>query len=409
MATPKYDLVVFGATSFVGQILTRYLWSEYALQDLNWAIAGRSAEKLDRLKQPLAHEDARRLPVIIADASDAVSLRQLCDQARLIVSTVGPYALYGEGLLRACAESGTDYCDLTGEVQWMKRMIERYESSAKSSGARIVHACGFDSIPSDMGVWFGQQQAREKFGENCQHIKMRVRKMRGGLSGGTVASMINGAKEAVADPALRRLLRDPYALCPADHGYWARQHDPRGEYDADLQSWVGPFIMSSINTRVVFRSNALSGDAYGKDFRYDEGALTGADKKGMWRARGVQAGMGLFGLGVALPPTRWVLERFVLPKPGEGPCPRAQEKGFWELDFIGRLRGGQKIHVRLSGDRDPGYGSTAKMLGQAAMCLAFDIDKATVGGGFWTPATAMGGKLISRLEQHAGLSFRVID
>jgi short subunit dehydrogenase-like uncharacterized protein len=408
MATQQYDIVVFGASSFVGQILTRYLWKQYGLRDLNWAIAGRSSEKLNQLKQSLGHEDARNLPVVTADAGDEASLRQLCEQARLVVSTVGPYALYGEGLVKACAESGTDYCDLTGEVQWMKRMIERYQVAAQSSGARLVHACGFDSIPSDLGVWFCQQQAREKFGETCQHIKMRVRKIRGGLSGGTVASVINGAREAMADPDLRRQLRDPYALCPPDHGYWARQHNPQAEYDADLHSWVGPFIMSSINTRVVFRSNALSGDAYGKDFRYDEGSLTGADKKGMWRARGVQAGMGLFGLGVVLPPTRWVLERFVLPKPGEGPSPRAQEKGYWEMDFFGRLRTGQSIHVLVTGDRDPGYGSTAKMLGQAAMCLAFGTDREAVGGGFWTPATAMDGKLIPRLEQHAGLSFRVI-
>lgn len=289
MATQQYDIVVYGASSFVGQVLTRYLWEQYGLHDLDWAIAGRSSEKLDRLKHSLGHQEAVNLPVITADARDDASLRHLCDQTRLVISTVGPYALYGEGMVKACAESGTDYCDLTGEVQWMKRMIDRYQQSAQSSGARIVHACGFDSIPSDLGVWFCQQQAKEKFGEHCQQIKMRVRRMRGGLSGGTVASMINGAKEAIADPELRRLLRDPYALCPPDHGYWVRQQNPQVEYDQDLHSWAAPFIMSSVNTRVVFRSNALRGDAYGKDFRYDEASLTGDGNRGMLRARGLQA------------------------------------------------------------------------------------------------------------------------
>lgn len=407
MASPQFDIVVFGASSFVGQILTRYLWETCRSDDVSWAIAARSPDKLSDLKASLG-EDAKDLPVLIADAKDEHSLKALCEKTRLVISTVGPYALYGEGLVKTCAETGTDYCDLAGEVQWMKRMIDRYQQRAKSSGARIVHACGFDSIPSDLGVYFCQERAKETLGEYCQHIKMRVRKMRGGLSGGTIASMINAAKEAMADPELRRLLKDPYSLCPPDHGYWARQHSPQVEYDEDLHSWAAPFVMSSINTRVVFRSNALSGDKYGKDFRYDEATLTGDGGTGRLRAHSLQGGMGAFGVGIVLPPTRWVLEKFVLPKPGQGPSPKAQAKGYYELDFIGRTAGGSRIHTLVSGDRDPGYGSTAKMLGQAALCLAFDIDKEAVAGGFWTPATAMNGKLIPRLEKFAGLQFHVV-
>lgn len=403
MASTQFDIVVFGATSFVGQILTRYLWETYGLDGPRWAIAGRSADKLRKVKNSLG-DRAGDLPEVVADANDESSLKSLCEQTRLMISTVGPYALYGEGLVKACAETGTDYCDLTGEVQWMKRMIDRYEPTARSSGARIVHTCGFDSIPSDLGVYFCQEQASEKFGKYCRHIKMRVRKMRGGMSGGTVASMINAVRETSADSELRRLMQNPYALCPPGHDYQVRQHNPTVEYDPDLNSWVAPFIMSAINTRVVFRSNALSNDRYGKDFRYDEGTLTGDGGKGKWRARSLQYGTGLFGLGVVLPPSRWLLEKFVLPKPGEGPSPEQQEKGLFVIDFIGTVDG-STIHTEVSGDRDPGYGSTAKMLGESAMCLAFDIDKETVPGGFWTPATAMGGKLISRLEGKAGLTF----
>lgn len=401
----RFDIVVFGASSFVGQILTRYLWQTYGERDLQWAIAGRSAEKLRQVKSALGSE-ADGLTEIVADAGDHPSLAALCEQAGLVISTVGPYALYGEGLVKACAESGTDYCDLTGEVQWMKRMIDRYEETARSSGARIVHTCGFDSIPSDLGVYFCQEQARQAFGEYCEHVRMRVRKMRGGMSGGTVASMTNAVREAASSPETRRLMQNPYALCPPGHDYAVRQHNPAADYEEDLNSWVAPFIMSAINTRVVFRSNALSGDRYGKDFRYDEGTLTGDGAGGKWRARGLRYGMGVFGFGVALPPTRWLLEKFALPKPGEGPSPEAQEKGFFVLDFIGRTRGGAVIHTEVSGDRDPGYGSTAKMLGEAAMCLAFDIERDKVPGGFWTPATAMNGKLIARLEEKAGLAFR---
>lgn len=408
MASPHFDIVVFGATSFVGQILTRYLWETYRSEDLNWAIAARSTSKLNELKASLG-DGAMELPVLIADAEDEQSLKAMCEQAGLVVSTVGPYALYGEGLVKSCAETGTDYCDLTGEVQWMKQMIERYQKSAQASGARLVHACGFDSIPSDLGVFFCQERAQEHYGKYCQHIKMRVRKMRGGLSGGTVASMINGAKEAMGNPELRRQLKDPYSLCPPNHGYWARQHNPQVEHDEDLRSWAAPFVMSSINTRVVFRSNALAGDRYGKDFRYDEAILTGEGGKGKLRALGLQGGMGAFGLGVVVPPTRWVLQRFVLPKPGEGPSPKAQEKGYYEIDFVGRTADGSIVHTLVTGDRDPGYGSTAKMLGQAAMCLAYDVDKNSLPGGFWTPATAMDGKLIPRLEKYAGLKFELIS
>jgi len=410
MNKPALDVVVFGATSFVGQILARYLFEQYGVGgELRWAAAGRSRPRLEELRQSLGR-GAGKLELRVADAGDEASLRQLCAGTRVVVSTVGPYALYGEPLVRVCAESGTDYCDLTGEVQWMKRMIDRYEDAARQSGARIVHNCGFDSIPSDLGVHFLQQQARAKFAQPCEAVKMRVRSMRGGFSGGTVASLLNVLKEVAADPALRKSLQNPYLLCPAGKVKGVRQPNVSlAEYDADFDAWVAPFVMSAINTRVVHRSNALSGHAYGREFRYEEAVLTGRGVRGRLMATATGAGLGAFMLAGSVGPLRAALEKFVLPAPGEGPSPEQQRTGGFDLRFHGRTGDGRVIRARVTGDRDPGYGSTAKMLAQAAACLAEDIPRARVGGGFWTPATAFGDKLIARLEAHSGVTFELLE
>ena len=404
----KHEIVVFGATSFVGQILCRHLAEQFNAGELDWAVAGRSPEKLDKLRATLA--DAHRdVPQIVADAADEAALRELASKARVVISTVGPYALYGEPLVKVCAESGTDYCDLTGEVQWIRRMIERYEKTAAASGARIVHCCGFDSIPSDLGVHFLQHKALERFGSPCERVKMRVRGMRGGISGGTVASMMNIAREAADDPALRREIANPYSLCPPDHPTNTRQPSVGfAEHDEDFGAWVAPFVMGGINTRIVHRSNALAERAYGDSFRYDEAVLTGRGIGGYVTATSISTAIGAFMLGAGIAPTRWVLEKFV-PAPGEGPGPEAQEKGFFDLRFVGKTADGEILRVKVMGDRDPGYGSTAKMLSQAGLCLARDIGKETTPGGFWTPATIFGDRLIERLRRDAGLTFEVLD
>ena len=346
---------------------------------------------------------------MVADAADDASLRELCASSRVVVSTVGPYALHGEPLVRACAETGTDYCDLTGEVQWIRRMIERYQATARASGARIVHCCGFDSIPSDMGVYFLQREARSRFGAPCPRIKMRVRAMRGEFSGGTSASLMNLMKEASADPALRKELADPYSLCPPGSVPTVRQPEVRwAELDPDFDAWVAPFVMSAINTRVVHRTNALAGHAYGSDFVYDEATLMGRGPAGALAANAMAASIGGFMLAGAIGPLRAALERFVLPKPGQGPSPEAQRTGFFDLRFVGTMADGRRIRSKLRGDRDPGYGSTARMLGQAAACLALDIDKAATPGGFWTPATIFGDRLIERLSERSGLTFEIV-
>ncbi|MFT5636780.1 MAG: short subunit dehydrogenase-like uncharacterized protein [Cognaticolwellia sp.] len=408
--SPKFDIIIFGATSFVGQILTRYMLAHFAVVgELKWAIAGRSQNKLNELKLSLGTA-GETLDVLVADAADEDSLHSLCLSTRVIISTVGPYALYGEPLVKVCVALGTDYCDLTGEVQWIAKMLERYEDEAKRSGARIVNSCGFDSVPSDLGVYFLQHHAKQKFGQTCSSIKMRVKKMKGAASGGTVASMTNIFKEVASNPALRKVLANPYAICPSDHGNTVRQDNMnRPQYDDDFNSWVAPFVMAVINTRIVHRSNALVEDGYSQHFDYNEAMLTGKGLMGSGIAAGVGIGLGGFAMAAVIPPTRWAMEKFILPKPGEGPSIEAQEKGFYDLRFYGKTDDGQEIRCKVTGDQDPGYGSTAKMLAQAAACLAQDISKDNVQGGFWTPASVFGTQLITRLEQHAGLTFEIID
>ena len=331
----------------------------------------------------------------------------LCHSTRVILSTVGPYDLYGEPLVQACCQTGTDYCDLTGEMHWIKRMQEKYNEAAVNSGARIVHACGFDSIPSDCGVHFLQKHSSKNHGKACSKINMGVKRISGGLSGGTIASMLNMTKQIIKDPSLRKELNNPYSCCPPDHGFTARQVNITVAYDEHAKSWLAPFMMAAINTRIVHRSNALSGKAYGEQFYYQEATLTGDSKAGEKRAKRMATGFKLFNLATAISPIRWLLERFVLAKPGEGPSPEEQINGEFDLRFRGQTEQGEVVKVKVTGDRDPGYGSTAKMISQAAMCLAFDIDQQTPGG-FWTPATLLGDTLIERLQTHAGLTFEVL-
>lgn len=404
-ADRRLDLVVYGATSFVGQILCRRLVERQGVDsDLRWAIAGRDRAKLDRV----ATETGADVERIIADASDPAALRTMAEATRVVVSTVGPYALHGSDLVEAVAEAGTDYCDLTGETQWMRRMIDAHSDTAESSGARIVHACGFDSIPSDLGVWHLQQRALEQFGAPCESVSMRVANMRGGASGGTVASMVNLMEEVSTDPTLRKLLADPYALAPPDMRSGPTQPDiDRPRHDDASRQWVAPFVMAAVNTRVVHRTHALLGRPWGAGFTYDEAMLTGAGALGAAKAGGLSAGLAA-GMGlVMLGPTRRVLNRYVLPKSGEGPSPEAQERGSFELRLFGTTADGQTIRTRVTGDRDPGYGGTARMLAEAAVALV-ELDPDRVEGGFWTPASAFGDDLVDRLEAHAGIRFEVV-
>lgn len=408
MSSPQYDLVIFGATSFVGAITAEYMLSKYgASGPIRWAVAARSEAKLVKLKAELGPE-AKDLGVIVANSDDEASLRAMCGQTRLVISTVGPYALYGDALVKVCADTGTHYCDLTGETQWIAAMQGAHEDAAKQSGALIVHSCGFDSIPSDMGVHFLQEVVEAEFGRTCETVEMGVKAAKGGASGGTVASLINVLKEAQADPSLRKKLADHYLLCPDDHGYTAKQEERARYYSDALESWCAPFVMAAINTRNVHRSNALQDNRYGANFRYSEYTMTGSGAKGSLGSIAMTAGMGgLMGV-LALGPTRMLAEKFLLPKPGEGPSPQEQKDGFYKLVFAGTLPSGEVRRVRVTGDRDPGYGSTAKMLAEAALCILEQADEGETKGGFWTPASLMGAPLRERLSENAGLTFEVL-
>lgn len=395
----SFDIIVYGATSFVGQILTEYM-ANYAkgenAEEVTWAIAGRSESKLLELKSRL---DLSDLPHFVADASDLNGLTELANKTKVIITTVGPYALYGETMVNACVTTGTDYCDLTGEPQWINEMLNKYEAAAKKTGARIINSAGFDSIPSDIGVYKTQQLAIEKSGVPAKQIKMRVRKIKGAASGGTIASMLNIFKEAKENPELRKVLANPYVLCPKNHEFKLRQKNHvKAEYDSELLIWTMPFVMAAINERIVHRTNALLDNKYGTDFKYDE-AMSGKTGLQAWT---FTLGLGTFVMAASISPLRSLLANYVLPKPGEGPSPKEQLEGMFDLRFHARLTNGENLVVKVEGDRDPGYGSTAKMLCQAAICLAKDVPK--LKGGFWTPASALNDHLIKRLSDHAGVT-----
>lgn len=404
-ARSKCDLVVFGATGFVGEILCHYLDTRLANSDLKWAIAGRDQAKLEALQSTLKSP----VGIEIVDAHDQRALDALVNRTALVISTVGPYAKHGSMLVEAAARAGTDYCDLTGEPQWMQRMIDSHSEAANASGARIVHACGFDSIPSDLGVAFTQQAAFERFGEYCGQISMRVKAIRGGVSGGTVASMLNLVEEAKVDPHTRRILANPYALAPT--GMREGIHQPNivaPIRDIASQNWIAPFAMATVNTRVVHRTHALLGRPWGDVFLYDEATMTGTGAVGLARATAMSGGAGAFFGAANVRPVRKALEKYVLPKPGEGPSVDKQQSGFFDLRFFGTTTSGHTLTTKVTGDRDPGYGSTAKMLGEAAIAL-LTADPADVPGGFWTPASALSPAFVDPLQQHAGLTFSTLD
>lgn len=393
----EFEVVVYGASGFTGRLVVEYLQRQYGT-NVAWAMAGRDQAKLEAVRG----EIGATAPILIASASDPASLEALTQRTKVVLTTVGPYQLYGEPLLAACVKAGTDYVDLCGEPNWMAAMIADYEVQAKASGARITFSCGFDSIPFDLGVFFLQQQARERFGAPLAKVHGRVRKMKGGFSGGTMASMLATMQAVQRNPMLVRLLADPFALAGAQGA-----HQPRGDeaQHDDGIGWAAPFVMAPINTKNVHRSNALMNYAYGRDFTYDEMMLTGDGPAGARRAQSAvkqsKTQTALLGFG----PTRAFLRTFVLPKPGQGPSKHERETGRYDVLFVGATADGRTLRVGVKGDKDPGYGSTSKMISESALCLARDVGRDTTAGGIWTPAAAMGATLIERLQGHAGLTF----
>lgn len=406
------DVVVWGASGFTGRLVAAYLFERYGTDgELRWAMAGRNKAKLEEIRAQLG-SDAHDVPILIGDSSDAESLAAITLSTSVICSTVGPFARYGSEMVAACARHGTHYCDITGEVQWMRRMIDSYEEDAHESGARIVHTCGFDSIPSDLGCFYVNRAMWERHGLPCREVRLAVRKMKGTFSGGTIASMLNALEESKLDPDARRALGHPYGLNPAGAQSGDDGPDQKGpRWDEDFGSWTAPFVMASVNTRVVRRSNVLMEYAYGKNFRYSESTLTGKGPAGWARATSMTAAMGAFLATASFGPTRAMLNKMFLPQPGEGPTREQRETGCFELIVLGKHPQDQKLDIRarVTGDRDPGYGATCKMLGESAACLALDKDRIAIEGGFWTPASAMGDLLLKRLRRDAGMTFEIMD
>jgi short subunit dehydrogenase-like uncharacterized protein len=389
-SSSNFDIVVYGATGFTGQLVAEYLAARYRNDaSLKWAMAGRSLDKLKSVRDAIgAPADT---PLIVADAGDPASLKAMIDQTRSVISTVGPYQFYGNELVAACAGSGTDYFDLCGEPVWMRQMIDAHEATAKSSGARIVFSCGFDSLPFELGAFFVQEEAKRVFGAAVSRVKGRVRDMRGTLSGGTAASAKATFDAVAKDLSLVAILNNPFALTPGFEG----PKQPRGNkpiYEEDLQSWAAPFMMALINTRNLHRSNMLMGFPYGKEFVYDEMVLTGPGEKGEAIAKRVMAAN-----NEKTGPNA--------PRPGEGPSKQERESGRYDLLYVAIGPDGRQVRASVKGDRDPGYGSTSKMIAECAICLLRDTPDVTPG--FWTPGAAMQHKLIKRLIVHAGLTFQV--
>src|SRR6201993_5370418 len=386
----KYDIVVYGATGFTGQLVAEYLAARYKNdKDLKWAMAGRSLDKLKSVREAVGAPADTTL--ITADSSDVASLQAMVDQAKVVISTVGPSHFYGNELAAAGAAGGTDYIDLCGEPIWMRQMIDKHEAAAKASGARIVFSCGFDSVPFELGAFYVQEEAKRVFGAPVSRVKGRVRDMRGTLSGGTAASAKATFDAVAKDLSLVTILNDPFALTPGFSG----PKQPKGNkaaYEEDLKSWTAPFMMALINTRNVHRSNMLMGFPYGKDFVYDEMVLTGAGEKGEANAKKVMAANS----EKTGPNAR---------KPGEGPSKEEQQNGLFDLLYVAVAPDGRQVRASVKGDRDPGYGSTSKMISECAICLVRDTPD--VPAGFWTPGAAMQHKLIKRLVDHAGLTFQV--
>jgi short subunit dehydrogenase-like uncharacterized protein len=384
----EFDVVVYGATGFTGRLVAEYLTTLSARTDApRWAMAGRSLAKLEEIRSSVAAPTDT--PLLVADAADSTALRSMAERTHVVISTVGPYQLYGSPLIEACVATGTGYVDLCGEPGWMREMIDAHEAAARRSGARIVFSCGFDSIPFDCGVQQLQKRCREAWGRPAPRIKARVRAMRGTFSGGTAASLKATLAAAARRPALFKLLADPFALTPGFSGP-SQPNTLLPHWDATVGAWVAPFIMAPINTKNVHRTNFLLGHAYGAAFLYDEMIVAGLRDIGKAAAE--------------------VIAKFNPlssekgPKPGEGPSREERESGFYDILFVAEAEGKEALRLAVKGDRDPGYGSTSKMISEAALCLAREAPEQ---GGFWTPGALMGDALVSRLTEDAGLTFEL--
>ncbi len=389
MAEPEFDIIVYGATGYTGRLVAEYLNNHYGASTNapKWAMAGRNLEKLEEVRDEIGAPGTT--PLVVANADDLGELEAMCRRTKVVITTVGPYQLYGDKLVAACVATGTDYADLCGEPAWMAEKIAEHHDNARTSGARICFSSGFDSIPFDLGVMMTQKAAKERFGKPAKRIRGRVRAMAGTFSGGTAASLGATMKAAAKKPAIINILRDPFALAPGFDG----PSQPSGmipTYESDLGKWAAPFIMAPINTKNVHRTNFLLGHPYGEDFKYDEMMLTSPGEAGKAAANAVAEMMkNPFGAKA--------------PKPGEGPTKEERENGFYDVLFVAEAPDGEgeALHYSVKGKYDPGYGSTSRMITETAMGLLHS----DAPGGVGTPGSFLGETLVDRLQEHAELTF----
>ena len=412
MKNIEYDLVIMGATGFTGKLVVEYLIENYGVEneEFTWAIAGRDINKLERLRSSFKYIDSNsnKIPRLVVDSHDTNSLDKMTSISRLVISTVGPYLKFGEALVESCVKNGTHYCDLTGEVPFIRKSIDAFDIKAKKNNCRIVHSCGFDSVPSDIGVLLLQMDSLKRFDKPCDEVNLYVRSIRGGLSGGTIDSMISIFKYMGSNPGHRKLLKSPYSLNPREslkNNTW-QPILKSVKWDDDIQRWLCPFIMAGFNSRIVMRTNAITDYRYGIDFKYSEVSSHKKGLSGFLKAVVMFIGLVLIQISLKVRPLLWFLRKFFLPSPGEGPSKEIRDNGFFKLDIIGSMDNIKKIRFTVTGEGDPGYSATAKMITESALSILLDQDRIPKVSGVLTPAAGIGVVLAERLNDK-GFNFSI--
>jgi short subunit dehydrogenase-like uncharacterized protein len=412
MKNIEYDLVIMGATGFTGKLVVEYLIENYGVEneEFTWAIAGRDINKLERLRSSFKYIDSNsnKIPRLVVDSHDTNSLDKMTSISRLVISTVGPYLKFGEALVESCVKNGTHYCDLTGEVPFIRKSIDAFDIKAKKNNCRIVHSCGFDSVPSDIGVLLLQMDSLKRFDKPCDEVNLYVRSIRGGLSGGTIDSMISIFKYMGSNPGHRKLLKSPFSLNPREslkNNTW-QPILKSVKWDDDIQRWLCPFIMAGFNSRIVMRTNAITDYRYGIDFKYSEVSSYKKGLSGFLKAVVMFIGLVLIQISLKVRPLLWFLRKFFLPSPGEGPSKEIRDNGFFKLDIIGSMDNIKKIRFTVTGEGDPGYSATAKMITESALSILLNQDRIPKVSGVLTPAAGIGVVLAERLNDK-GFNFSI--
>ena len=412
MKNIEYDLIIMGATGFTGKLVVEYLIKNYGVEneEFTWAIAGRDKNKLETLRSSFKYIDSNsnKIPRLVVDSHDTNSLDKMTSISRLVMSTVGPYLKFGEALVESCVKNGTHYCDLTGEVPFIRKSIDAFDIKAKKNNCRIVHSCGFDSVPSDIGVLLLQMDSLKRFDKPCDEVNLYVRSIRGGLSGGTIDSMISIFKYMGSNPGHRKLLKSPYSLNPREslkNNTW-QPILKSVKWDDDIQRWLCPFIMAGFNSRIVMRTNAITDYRYGIDFKYSEVSSYKKGLSGFLKAVVMFIGLVLIQISLKVRPLLWFLRKFFLPSPGEGPSKEIRDNGFFKLDIIGSMDNIKKIRFTVTGQGDPGYSATAKMITESALSILLNQDRIPKVSGVLTPAAGIGVVLAERLNDK-GFNFSI--